>query len=198
MFKKLLFTTLLLSIYLLVCKNIYKTNEEAEMILENNNEIALVEKQDKANQETTNIYKAQTGKTLSTSIGSIIIPQIKLQQPLFPINNKNNTIEKNVAILYMTTEPNEDKSIIFLAAHSGTGKKAYFNNLNQLSIEDEIILIYKSKEYIYKIKNIWEVPKTGNINVEKTKDNQLVLTTCSEEKENYQLIINSIQIKKES
>ena len=45
---------------------------------------------------------------------------------------------------------------------------------------------------------MWEVPKTGNINVEKTKDNQLVLTTCSEEKENYQLIINSIQIKKES
>ena len=198
MFKKLLFTTLLLSIYLLVCKNIYKTNEQAEMILENNNEIALAEKQDKANQETTNIYKEQTGKTLSTSIGSIIIPQIKLQQPLFPINNKNNTIEKNVAILYMTTEPNEDNSIIFLAAHSGTGKIAYFNNLNQLSIEDEIILIYKSKEYIYKIKNMWEVPKTGNINVEKTKDNQLVLTTCSEEKENYQLIINSIQIKKES
>ena len=42
---------------MLVCKNIYKTNEQAEMILENNNEIALAEKQDKANQETTNIYR---------------------------------------------------------------------------------------------------------------------------------------------
>ena len=47
-------------------------------------------------------------------------------------------------------------------------------------------------------KDIWEIEKTGSINIEKENNTQLILTTCSPTKENYQLIINSIQIKKES
>jgi hypothetical protein len=71
-------------------------------------------------------------------------------------------------------------------------------DLMKLKKTDIIKLTYKDKHYIYEIKDIWEIEKTGSINIEKENNTQLILTTCSPTKENYQLIINSIQIKKES
>lgn len=198
MYRKI-FYIILLSFYLLICKSIYKTNNIPKEMIQK--ELAIEAPVDKINQQNIQEEKIiikNTKTTLSTSIGSLIIPKISLKNDLYPIGDQNNTIEKNVTILYISNEPTENNSIIFIAAHSGTGKIAYFKNLDKLELEDKIILNYKNKTYTYKIENIWEIPKTGNINVEKTSNNQLVLTTCSPTRKNYQLIINSTQIKKES
>ena len=80
--------------------------------------------------------------------------------------------------------------MIIIAAHSGTGHLAYFQNLNKLNINDKISLTYNNKEYNYTIKDIWNEKKTGTIKIPKENTNQLVLTTCSPNKKNYQLIIN--------
>lgn len=125
-------------------------------------------------------------------IGYIIIPKINLKGPLYPINSKKNTIEKNIAILKESIMPNENNSILILAAHSGTGKIAYFEQLDQLTINDEIIIKYHNKNYIYQVKDIWEEKKNGFININKELKKQLVLTTCSPKKNNTQLIINCI------
>lgn len=125
-------------------------------------------------------------------IGYLIINKINLYEELYDINSKNNNIEKHVTILKESSFPTTKNSTIFIAAHSGTGKIAYFNNLNQLSVNEKIILKYKDKTYTYMIKNIWETKKNGTINVPKENTNQLVLTTCSPTKDGYQLIINSI------
>ncbi|MBO5120876.1 MAG: sortase [Bacilli bacterium] len=135
---------------------------------------------------------------IDDSIGKLEIEKIKLKQKLYPINSPKNNIEKNVTILSYSEEPNIDNSIMFIAAHSGTGKLAYFKNLNKLKKNDIIKLTFKNNNYIYQVKDIWEIKKTGTIDVEKENSTQLILTTCSPTKENYQLIINSIQIKKES
>lgn len=87
--------------------------------------------------------------------------------------------------------PTEKNSIIFLAAHSGSGRIAFFKDLNKLKIGDTIELKYKKKIYHYQISNIWEEEKDGYIHVNKTNLKQLILTTCSPERENKQLIINS-------
>lgn len=200
MFKKL-FYIILLSFYLLTCKTIYKTNDIPKEMIQKEESIKKTIPVDKINQQNKKVETVITKnsqKTLSTSIGSLIIPKISLKNDLYPIGDKNNNIEKNVTILYISNEPTENNSIIFIAAHSGTGKIAYFKNLDKLELEDQIILNYKNKTYTYKVENIWETPKTGNINVEKTSNNQLVLTTCSPSRKNYQLIINSTQIEKES
>lgn len=122
----------------------------------------------------------------------IIIPKINLKRPLYPINSKENTIEKNIAILKESIMPNDNNSILILAAHSGTGKIAYFEQLDQLTINDEIIIKYHNKNYIYQVKDIWEEKKNGFININKELKKQLVLTTCSPKKNNTQLIINCI------
>lgn len=125
--------------------------------------------------------------------GKLIINKINLDEELFSKNSTENDIEKHVTILKESIYPDNDNSIMVIAAHSGIGKIAYFNELDKLEINDEVILIYKEKRYIYIVKDIWEEKKNGYININKEKKKQLVLTTCSPNKENYQLIINCIE-----
>ena len=121
------------------------------------------------------------------------IKKINLKQPFYEINDKNNTIEKNIEILKDSIMPDKDNSIVIIAAHSGEGDIAYFNNLTELTINDELLLSYNNKIYKYYIKEIYEEDKTGYINVDKEKEKQLVLTTCHPTKPNKQLVINAIK-----
>ena len=129
-------------------------------------------------------------------IGELVITKINLYQKLYAKDSPKNNVEENVTILEPSTSPDQENSIIILAAHSGDAYNSYFQNLDQLEIKDEILLVYKNKKYYYEVKEIWEEKKNGYINVNKNKENQLILTTCSPNKENYQLVINCI--KKES
>ena len=129
----------------------------------------------------------------SDIIGEIIIPKINIDKPLFRVQSPENNIEKNITILKESIFPDKDNSIMLLAAHSGTGEIAYFNELDKLTIEDEIILIINKTKYIYKVNNIWEEKKNGYININKSNNKKLILTTCSPTNNNYQLIIECIE-----
>ena len=143
-------------------------------------------------QNNTNIiyktnYKLNIKKE-EIPIGQITIEKINIKEELYGKNSKKNNIEEHVTILKESKYPN----LIILAAHSGTGKIAYFEDLNKLNINDEIILDYNKKRTIYKVINIWEEPKNGKIHIYNT-NNQLILTTCSPEHKKYQLIISCIK-----
>lgn len=125
-------------------------------------------------------------------IGSLKIKKLNINQPLYKLDSEKNNIEKNVTILKDSIMPDQKESIVFLAAHSGAGKIAYFEELNQLTVGDIINLEYKNKKYEYQINKIWEENKNGYIHINKEDSNQLVLTTCSPTKINKQLVINSI------
>ena len=125
-------------------------------------------------------------------IGTLIINKINLKEDLYDIDSSKNNIEEHVTILQGSKFP----ELLILAAHSGQGRIAYFEELDNLKINDSIKLVYNNKEYFYYVKDIWEEKKTGYININKETNNQLILTTCSPDKKNYQLVINCI--KKES
>lgn len=171
MWKKII----LLIIYLLICILIYQkyTNQESINII-----TSLKEK------VSTPIIKEKP-------IGHLIIPKLNLNEELYSKNSPNNNIEKHVTILSPSQNPEKNNTTIFIAAHSGTGKIAYFKNLNKLVINDQIHLLYNNKQYTYFIKNIWETKKTGTIYIPKENTNQLILTTCSPQKDGYQLIVNA-------
>lgn len=123
-------------------------------------------------------------------LGTISIEKTNLlNKPIYNIYSKKNNIEKNITILKESNLAKEN-SIIFLAAHSGIGEYAYFKNLHKLKTKDSITLTIKNHEYKYKISNIYEQEKIGYIKVNKNYQNELILTTCSEN-ENKQLIIES-------
>ena len=119
------------------------------------------------------------------------IPKLNLSKGFYNINSSNNNVNKNITLLKGSTMPNNSGSIIYLAAHSGTGYIAYFKDLNKLSIDDIINIRYQNKTYSYSINDIYETVKNGTITVNHNiHENYLVLTTCSKSK-NQQLVITS-------
>lgn len=125
------------------------------------------------------IFNNKNGKTkIIDPIGKLEIPKINLTKYLYDQNNSLNNIEENVTILKETISKNEN-GLIILAAHSGDSNKAFFNNLDKLTIGDYINLIYKGKEYLYIVTNIFEQEKKGYINLDIKDESQLFLTTCS-------------------
>ena len=129
----------------------------------------------------------------SDIIGTIEIKKINLREQLYKKESKKNNIEENITILQESTYPSNENSILIIAAHSGTGKIAYFERLDELSTNDEIIITYNKKKYYYNVIDIFEEKKNGYININKEKKRQLVLTTCSPTKDNIQLIVNCIE-----
>lgn len=153
--------------------------------------------------KTTRIIIDKTIKTIipykeeinEKPIGKIIIPKIDLEQYLFKKESSQNNIDKNVTILESSEYPNIDKSTLIIAAHSGIGKIAFFNRLNEIQLNDTIIIEYNNTEYKYMVKNIYEKEKDGNIYYHPENKNQLLLTTCCPNKDNCQLIIQCIKIE---
>lgn len=129
-------------------------------------------------------------KKKDDNIGYIEIKKINLNKKLYSPNSIKNDVNKNVTILKDSTFPNEKESTMIIAAHSGTGKLAYFKNLNKLTKGDMIKLNINNKTYQYIVQNKWEVVKTGTIIFPFSEHKQLILTTCSPTKDNYQLIID--------
>ena len=171
--KKLLFI-LVIIIYLLMCYKIYNyfnTNKTTTRNISTTTKIGF-----------NHIKEDIQGK--------IIINKINLSNNLYDINSKENTVEKNVTILKGDFEKQNDTVVI--AAHSGNSKISYFQNLDKLQINDKVKIIYNNKNYTYIIKDIWNTKKNGEIKIPQMNTNQLVLTTCSPNKKNYQLIINCI------
>lgn len=141
--------------------------------------------------EKTAVYQSQPYK--ENPIGKLIINKINLEENLYSKDSFYNKVSLHVKILEESTSPINNDSIMILAAHSGTGRIAYFENLDELNINDTIILIYNNKSYYYKVNDIFEEKKTGYIHIDKDEKRQLVLTTCHPKKPKYQLIINCIE-----
>ena len=69
---------------------------------------------------------------------------------------------------------------LIIAGHSGTGWKAFFNDLYQLNIGDQAIVTYKDRKYTYQIENISKQAKTGTLTIKRNKNKTtLTLITCT-------------------
>lgn len=188
MLKAIIKIVLILIIYIGSCYIIYKQEKPKEAFrLPNFNIQEIKEKLDNEVQKET---------TSDSSIGEIRIDSIRLKEKLYPLGDKRNNVDENVTILKESISPQNNNSIFFLAAHSGTGPYAYFKELDKVKINDIVILLYEDNEYKYIVKDTWETEKDGDIEIKKEESNQLILTTCSPTNKTKQLVINCI--KKES
>lgn len=196
MSKKCYFASVVvLLIYIFICcisstsTNVSKTKYLTEKVTHNTT--PLVNKSD--------IKNTSSDKNINDYIGKLVIKELNINNYIYDFNSSKNTVEKNVEILDGSILPdNNNSSIIFLAAHSGNGKIAYFKNLDKLKIGDEIYFYYNNYKYIYQAVDIFEITKDGDIELNKISDNQLVLTTCSPNNSDMQLVVNSKLIRKES
>lgn len=113
-------------------------------------------------------------------LGILTIDKINLQQGFFDKDNENNNVSKNLTFLSPSNYPDEKNGNVILVAHSGTTHIAYFKNLYKLKEGDTAKIEYKGHLYTYKIDNIYNETKDGNVTIYRDTTKQtLTMITCT-------------------
>jgi len=158
------------------------------------------EKQEEALEDITNeeiIEEKEESKESSEPlyeyIGVLEIPSINFKRGFLDMNDKNNTVSKNIQVLKDSDYPDVVNGNLIIAGHSGSGRIAFFKNLYKLSKGEESYIYYKNKKYIYKMIESYEVQKTGIVPI-KNYENKTILTliTCSQDEEKQIVFINEL------
>ena len=122
----------------------------------------------------------ELGEVTNDYIGYLSIPKINLKKGFLDKRSPETDVEKNILVVDGSTYPDKDKGNLMLAGHSGTGWKAFFNDLYKLNKGDIAVVTYKGKTYTYKIVNIYTQPKVGKIAIYRNYDKTtLTLITCT-------------------
>ena len=150
--------------------------KENKEVKENNNS----DNSGSSEETTTEVQVVSEQQVPINYIGYLEIPKINLNKGFFDINDTNNDVEKNIFVAPTSSYPDVKNGNLIIAGHSGSGWKAFFNNLYKLNKDDYIFVTYKAKKYSYKIDKIYKQSKTGKISIyrdyEKTT---LTLVTCT-------------------
>lgn len=147
-------------------------------------------------EESATEQKDTKTETKIDYVAVIKIPKINLEKGLCEKGTWCNNVDRNVQILDEASYPDMENGNFILAGHSGSGRTAYFKNVDKLGIDDEINVIYKGYEYKYKIVNIYDIEKTGNANIIRNKSKTtLTLITCRHNT-NKQIIVISELIER--
>ena len=116
-------------------------------------------------------------------IGYLKIPKIDMNLGFYDYDNPLNDVEYNIE--FIDTHVTDT---YLIAAHSGVGQKAYFNDLANLNIDDDIYLELHDKNMHYKVIDITRTVKNGEVYISNSPG-FLYLTTCDQTIKGYQLTI---------
>ena len=121
-------------------------------------------------------------------IGVIKIDKINLERGFYSKESKLNNVNKNIQIINSSDLPDKENGNVILAAHCGNSRVAFFNKLSNLELGDIATIYYQGREYSYQLVDNYEIEKSGQANIKRNRDkNVLTLITCKH-KTNKQLI----------
>lgn len=107
------------------------------------------------------------------------IPKINLKKEVYPKDPNKNDVDKNIQVITGSLMPNVVGGNLILASHSGSSSIAYFKHLDMLDYNDEFYVYYKSKKYRYIIGDIYDVQKSGYVEIKRDRSKSAVtLITC--------------------
>lgn len=150
-----------------------------------NNDNVYIEEDGIKREETV----TDQGPVTNEYIGYLNIPKINLTKGFLDKRSNENDVEKNILVVEGSSYPDVEKGNLILAGHSGTGWKAFFNDLYKLEKNDVAYVTYKNKKYTYKIVNIYTQPKVGTIAIYRNYDKTtLTLVTCTNDDSTTQTI----------
>lgn len=140
-------------------------------------EIEILQHDGELQEEQT---EEELGEVTNDYIGYLTIPKINLKKGFLDMRSELNNIEQNITVIEGSSYPDKEKGNFIIAAHSGSGWKAFFNDLYKLSTGDIAEISYKGKKYTYKIVNIYKQDKVGTIAIYRNYDKTtLTLVTCT-------------------
>ena len=159
------------------------------------NQVTVAENE---NNQTEEKKEGLSGEITNDYIGYLNIPKINLTKGFLDNRSSENDVEKNILVVEGSNYPDVDKGNFILAGHSGTGWKAFFNDLYKLSAGDTAKITYKDKTYTYQITNIYKQPKTGKLAIYRNYNKTtLTLITCTNNDSTTQTIYIAELINKE-
>lgn len=137
------------------------------------------DKTEEINQDEVIEEKSAEKKVEVNYIAVIKIPKINLEKGLASKDSYYNNVNRNIQILNESDMPDVDKGNLILAGHNGNTNVSYFRKLNKLSFDDEVIISYKGKDYVYKMVNSYEIEKNGYAHIVRNAEKKtLTLITC--------------------
>lgn len=144
--------------------------------------------------EETNVSE----KVSYNYVGTIEISKIKLKRGFLDISSPYNNVDRNVTVIQQSSFPNVENGNFILAAHSGNCSICYFDKLYKLSIGDKALVYYKNYKYSYKLVDIYNVPKTGEVEIKRDPGKTvLTLITCTHNSDTEQTVYIFELVKKE-
>jgi len=156
---------------------------------EENNEAVIETEEKEEKKEETKPDTSNNIEGIETYIGYLSIPKINFNKGFFKQESKENDVEKNIFIVNGSTYPDVDKGNFIIAGHSGTGWKAFFNDLYKLDKGDNVTVTYKNVKYNYNITKIYKQQKTGKIAIYRDySKTTLTLITCTNNESTTQTI----------
>ncbi len=172
----------------------HKENKDIESFFIEEKEEIIIDNTD------TNQEEVKTNNNVSYDYIAVLeIPSISLKRGLVDKNNKANNVSRNIQILNESDMPDIKNGTMYLASHSGSSYISFFKNLDKVKYEDYVYVYYNHIKYSYKVTNIYEEVKDGDISFHKDKlKTNLVLTTCNPTHKGYQLIIVSELVNQEN
>ena len=145
----------------------YKEKEETKIV-------ETVEKEEKEEEEDK-VEVSPEGY-----IGYLEIPKINFSKGFVDKNSPDNDVDKNIYIAPKSDYPDVENGNFIIAGHSGTGWRAFFNDLYKLEKGDHINISYKNRDYTYIIDDIYKQEKTGTISIYRNQSkNTVTLVTCT-------------------
>ena len=151
--------------------------------------IEITNEEEKKNPEPTPEIPSITEQVAEKYIGYLLIPKINLKKGFFAKESSQNNVEKTIYIVNGSSYPDVENGNFILAGHSGTGWKAFFNDLYKLEKGDSITVNYNNKNYHYNITKIYKQQKTGTIAIYRNYDKTtLTLVTCTNNDDSTQTI----------
>jgi len=170
---------------ILLYENEIPENVESEEIIQENTERIEQESpiESKEDSNKNNEDNKSSDKSKSTQydyIGILEIPKINLRRGFLNQDSKYNNVNYNVTLIGGSTLPDKENNNLILAAHSGVCSVCFFDKLFNLNIDDSAYIYYNKVKYHYRLKNTYEVEKTGKVAIHRDYEkNTLTLITCT-------------------
>ena len=166
--------------------SIKKEKQKDEKIVKeiiNNDDINIVSK-------TANNSEPRVKSTKSINYIAVLeIPKIQLKKGLVMATKNFKSINYAISIDRQSQMPDHIGNFI-LYAHSGNSRIAYFKNLKDLDINDNIKIYYNNVWYNYNVIRKYEIDKNGKLTIYNDGINKYItLTTCSQENKGRQIVI---------
>ncbi len=122
-------------------------------------------------------------------LGVLEIPKISLKRGFYEVGNKYNDIKYNVTIVGGSDLPDVEKGNLILMAHSGDAYISFFAYLWKLNVGDMAYVTYNKVKYNYKIVDIYDVPKIGQVTIRRDYDKTtMTLITCTKDNDHSQTV----------